>query len=359
MKIYVVDDDHVQLNVTSLILESAGHQVSSMAGGILAISEIEQQKPDCVVIDLMMAEMGGLELLSELKKKQRLKNTKFVIVTGHSDKVWRIKAKEKGADGFILKPISQEDFSAKLDDIVSGKTPFEVDINKATIDLYTASTPNGWKASVALEEMDIPYNVHTVDLKGAEQKQDWFLKINPNGRIPAIIDQEAGNFPIFESGAILIYLAEKSGKLMPQDAKGRSEVIQWVMFQMGGLGPMMGQANVFHRYFPEKIQPAIDRYQNETKRLLTVMDTHLKDNYYLAKKFSIADIANWCWARTHKWSGVKIDDLPHLQRWLDTIAERPACQAGIKVPIDLEELRTGDGEGAKKFAKDALTMVQR
>jgi GST-like protein len=129
------------------------------------------------------------------------------------------------------------------------------------------------------------------------------LKINPNGRIPAIVDRDEDNFAVFESGACLIYLAEKTGKLMPTDAKGRSRVLQWLMFQMGGIGPMMGQANVFYRYFPEKIQPAIDRYQGESTRLFRVLDGHLADHEYLAGDYSIADIANWAWVRTHKWSG--------------------------------------------------------
>ena len=220
------------------------------------------------------------------------------------------------------------------------------------IDLYTASTPNGWKASITLEELGLPYEVHAIELQKNQQKEPAFLKINPNGRIPAIVDRDEGDFAVFESGAIMIYLAEKTGRLMPADAKGRSRVIQWLMFQMGGIGPMMGQANVFFRYFPEKIQPAIDRYQNESKRLFTVLDGHLKENEYLAGDYSIADIANWSWVRTHKWSGVEIDDLPNLQRWLDAIAQRPAAQKGITVPVDLAALREGNGEGAKKFAAE-------
>src|SRR5256884_3715165 len=145
------------------------------------------------------------------------------------------------------------------------------------IDLYTAPTPNGWKASIALEELALPYEVHTINLMAGEQRQPEYLKLNPNGRIPTIVDGDADNFAVFESGAILIYLAEKTGRLMPSDAKGRSLVIQWLMFQMGGIGPMMGQANVFYRYFPEKIQPAIDRYQNECRRLFEVLDTRLAD----------------------------------------------------------------------------------
>ncbi len=228
------------------------------------------------------------------------------------------------------------------------------------IDLYTAATPNGHKASVALEELGLPYTVHPINLASNEQKQPWFLAINPNGRIPAIIDREADDFAVFESGAILIYLAEKTGRLMPSDAKGRSRVIQWLMFQMGGVGPMMGQANVFYRYFPEKIQPAIDRYQNESRRLFEVLDSQLAREEWLAGDYSIADIANWCWARTHKWSGVSVDGLPHLQRWLDAMKARPACQRGIEVPVKVDSLVSPDKEkDAQAFIEAARGMVQR
>ena len=228
------------------------------------------------------------------------------------------------------------------------------------IDLYTAATPNGHKASVVLEELGLPYTVHAIDLATNAQKQPWFLAINPNGRIPAIIDREADDFAVFESGAILIYLAEKTGRLMPTDVKGRSRVIQWLMFQMGGVGPMMGQANVFYRYFPEKIQPAIDRYQNESRRLLEVLDSQLAKNEWLAGDYSIADIANWCWARTHKWSGVSVEGLPHLQRWLDAMKARPACQRGIEVPVKVESLVSPDKEkDAQAFIEAARGMVQR
>jgi GSH-dependent disulfide-bond oxidoreductase len=169
------------------------------------------------------------------------------------------------------------------------------------IDLYTAPTPNGWKVSIALEELELAYAAHLVNLLEGEQKKPWFVAISPNGRIPAIVDREAGDFAVFESGAILIYLAEKTGRLMPADTKGRSRVLQWLMFQMGGVGPMMGQTNVFSRYFPERIQPAIDRYQNETRRLFGVLDSRLRDHEYLAGDYSIADIANWSWVRTHRW----------------------------------------------------------
>jgi glutathione S-transferase len=228
------------------------------------------------------------------------------------------------------------------------------------IDLYTASTPNGWKASIALEELGLPYEVHAIDLLAGEQKRPDYLKLNPNGRIPTIVDRDAGNFAVFESGAILIYLAEKTGRLMPTDPQGRSLVIQWLMFQMGGIGPMMGQANVFFRYFPEKIQPAIDRYQNECRRLFEVLNTRLADNEWLAGEFSIADIANWSWVRTYKWSGVSVDGLEHLQRWLGQLAARPACQRGVEVPMRVPNL-TDDpsSDAAKAFAKGAQTLLQR
>lgn len=226
------------------------------------------------------------------------------------------------------------------------------------IDLYSAATPNGHKVSIALEELQLPYTLHALDLKKHDQKQPWFLAINPNGRIPAIIDRDEDNFAVFESGAILIYLAEKTGKLMPQDVKERSRVIQWLMFQMGGIGPMMGQANVFYRYFPEKIQPAIDRYQGECRRLFGVLDRHLADHEYLAGDYSIADIANWAWVRTHKWSGVPIDDLPHLSRWVEAIRARPAVQRGLLMPPSSRDLEADVGEKLEKFAQDARAILE-
>jgi glutathione S-transferase len=226
------------------------------------------------------------------------------------------------------------------------------------IDLYTSPTPNGHKVSIALEEMALPYEVHTINLMAGDQKNANYLKINPNGRIPTIVDRDAGNFAVFESGAILIYLAEKTGKLMPADVQGRSRVIQWLMFQMGGVGPMMGQANVFFRYFPEKIQPAIDRYQNECRRLFEVLDKHLASEQWLAGDYSIADIANWSWVRTYKWSGVSVDGLDHLNRWLAAIGERPAAQRGLEVPMKLPDL-TADAKATEEFAKGAQTILQR
>jgi glutathione S-transferase/GST-like protein len=221
------------------------------------------------------------------------------------------------------------------------------------IELFTAATPNGWKASIALEELGLPYTVRSIALPKNEQKEEWFLKINPNGRIPAIIDHGNDDFAVFESGAILIYLAEKTGKLMPRDEKGRSRVIQWLMFQMGGIGPMMGQANVFFRYAPEKIPYAIDRYQRECRRLFEVLEGRLKDHDYLANdEYSIADIANWSWVHTYKWSGVSIDGLPNLKRWLDAIRARPAVEKGRAVPERIEL-----GKNAEEFIKGAQKML--
>ena len=205
------------------------------------------------------------------------------------------------------------------------------------IDLYTAATPNGHKVSIVLEELGLPYTVHALSFDKKEQKSEDFLKINPNGRIPAIVDRANGDFAVFESGAILIYLAELSGKLMPQDPKGRSVVLQWLMFQMGGIGPMQGQANVFFRYFPEKLQGAIDRYQHETRRLYEVLDTRLQAVEFLAGEYSIADIATFPWVRGHEWTGVSVDGLTALQRWMATLEARPAVQRGLLVPERTDE----------------------
>jgi len=226
------------------------------------------------------------------------------------------------------------------------------------IDLYTAATPNGHKVSIALEELGIPYTVKLLDLTAGEQKQDWFLAINPNGRIPAIVDRDADDLPVFESGAILVWLAEKAGSLMPADAKGRSQVLQWLMFQMAGVGPMMGQANVFFRYLPEKIPLAIDRYQSEGKRLLTVLDQRLADHQFLAGDYSVADIANFAWARTHRWSGIDVSDLPNLQRWLKELRARPAVERGLAVPPSKLDLSAASDDDVKRFVDGARKIVR-
>lgn len=225
------------------------------------------------------------------------------------------------------------------------------------IDLYTAPTPNGHKASCTLEALELPYETHFINISEGDQNKPEFRAINPNGRIPAIVDRDMDNFPIFESGAIMIYLAEKAGRLLPTDVKRRSQVIQWLMFQVGGVGPMMGQANVFYRYFPEKVQPAIDRYQNECRRLFEVLDGHLAENQWLADDYSIADIANWCWVRTYKWSGVSIDGLENLRRWLDVMRDQPGMAKGIEVPFSLGNL-LNDKKEAEKFADNAQKTLQ-
>ena len=227
------------------------------------------------------------------------------------------------------------------------------------IELFTSPTPNGHKVSIALEEMGLDYEFHTIDLRSGEQKREPFLTHSPNGRIPAIYDRDF-DLSIFESGAIMLHLAEKSGKFLPTDVVGRSRVVQWLMFQMGGVGPMMGQANVFFRYFPEKLQPAIDRYQSEGRRLFEVLDTQLSKTEYLAGDYSIADMANWAWVRTHRRSGIDIDGLEHLQRWHKCIKQRPAAEKGLAIPVDLRLLRDGneDSEETKDFIKGAQTMVQ-
>ena len=203
------------------------------------------------------------------------------------------------------------------------------------IDLYTSNTPNGYKVSIMLEELKLPYNVIAVDLGEKEQKKAKYLKLNPNGRIPTIVDRENENFVVFESGAILIYLAEKTGQLLPEQPEKQSVVLQWLMFQMGGIGPMQGQAHVFYRYAPEKIEYAINRYQKETFRLYQVLDDQLKENEYLADDFSIADIATWPWVRRHRWAGVEIEKLFNLRRWMENLENRPAFQKGIEVPYKL------------------------
>ncbi len=203
------------------------------------------------------------------------------------------------------------------------------------IELYTASTPNGWKASCVLEELGIPYDVHSIDLANGEQKKPSFLKLCPNGRIPAIVDRDNDDFVIFESAAIMIYLAKKKNRLLPRDDKGESRVEQWLFFQMGGIGPMMGQANVFYRYFPEKIPAVIQRYQNECRRLFEVLDGQLEGRDFLCDEYSLADIANWCWVRLYAWAGINVDGLDNMLAWIERLEARPALQRGIIVPEPL------------------------
>jgi GSH-dependent disulfide-bond oxidoreductase len=197
---------------------------------------------------------------------------------------------------------------------------------------YTAATPNGHKVAIALEELGLRYRLRTLALEAREQKQDWYLAINPNGRIPAIVDDEADNFVVFESGAILLYLAEKTGRLMPSDPKGRSEVVQWLMFQMAGLGPNQGQAHAFVHYLPKHLPAAISRFRTECRRLYEVLDRRLTGRDYLCRDFSIADIATWPWVRLYKWPGIDVSGLDNLMRWNATMAARPACARGVSIP---------------------------
>jgi len=231
------------------------------------------------------------------------------------------------------------------------------------IDLYTSPTPNGHKASVTLEELELPYETHAIDLAANTQKEKWFLKLNPNGRIPVIVDQDGPDgepFSVFETGAIMVYLAEKAGRLLPSDVAGRSRTMQWLMFQMGGVGPMMGQANVFFRYFPEKIQPAIDRYQNESRRLFEVLDAQLQKNEWLADDYSLADIANYSWVRIHGWSGVSTDGLDALVGWMDRIKARPAVQRGMDVPAKPQDLSDEERAAqAEELVKSGQSILQR
>jgi glutathione S-transferase len=219
------------------------------------------------------------------------------------------------------------------------------------IDLYTAPTPNGWKVSILLEELGLPYEVKPIDLGKRVQKEDWYLRLNPNGRIPTIVDRDADDFAVFESGAILVYLAEKTGRLLATSPPERSLAMQWLMFQMAGVGPMQGQANVFFRYAPEKIPFAIERYHRETRRLYEVLDRRLGESEYLGGEYSIADIATWPWMRIHDWAGVPIEGLTHLERWFDRVGDRPAVKRGQDVPrpVDMAENADAVKETASKI----------
>jgi GST-like protein len=203
------------------------------------------------------------------------------------------------------------------------------------IDLYTWSTPNGRKVSIMLEETGLPYRVHPIDIGRGDQFSPEFLAINPNNRIPAIVDQdgpEGKPFPLFESGAILLYLAWKTGRFLPQPVTRQFECMQWLMFQMGGVGPMFGQVHHFLRSAPEPVPYAIERYTREARRLYKVLDGHLDKHAYLADEYSVADIATYPWVARHDWHKVDLAEFPAVKRWFDTIGARPAVQAGTQVP---------------------------
>ena len=215
-----------------------------------------------------------------------------------------------------------------------------------SFDLYTSATPNGYKVTIMLEELKLKYKVHKIDLGKQTQKEEWFLKLNPNGRIPVLKDNE-NNKVIFESGAILYYLAIKYNKFFFEEK--RTEIMQWLMFQMSGIGPMQGQANVFFRYMDEKIPVAISRYQNECRRLYEVLDKQLQDNKWICGKYSIADIATWPWIKIYFWAGIDISNLDNLSRWMDQMEKRKACKVGILVP---------KRESSKKVVKNVKNILQ-
>ncbi|NEQ21961.1 MAG: glutathione S-transferase family protein [Microcoleus sp. SIO2G3] len=199
------------------------------------------------------------------------------------------------------------------------------------IDLYTFTTPNGRKASIMLEEVELPYNVHKIDITKGDQFTPEFVAINPNSKIPAIVDQDAG-ITVFESGAILIYLARKTGKLLPTEEKAEFQVLSWLMLQMGSVGPMLGQLNHFKKFAPEKIPYAIERYEKETLRLYSVLDKQLADQEFLCGDYSIADIATYPWIAIHDMQGLTLDNHPNLKRWVETLEQRPAVERGMAVP---------------------------
>ena len=203
------------------------------------------------------------------------------------------------------------------------------------IDLYTWGTPNGRKVSIMLEELGLPYSVFPIDISKGDQFTSDFIRINPNSKIPAIVDHDGPGgkpFAVFESGAILIYLGDKTGKFLPKEPAVHYETLQWLMFQMGGVGPMFGQAHHFRRFAPEKIPYAIERYSKEARRLYGVMDAQLKDREFLAGPYTIADIATYPWAARHEWQGVDLGDFPNVKRWFGAISARPAVKKGMTVP---------------------------
>ena len=205
------------------------------------------------------------------------------------------------------------------------------------IDLYTWTTPNGRKVSIALEEFGLPYKAHPIDISKNEQFAPAFLKISPNNRIPAIVDNDNG-MSLFESGAILIYLADKTGKLMPKEGEGRYRAMEWLMWQMGGIGPMLGQVHHFVKYNKGKAPYAEERYSKEAQRLYGVLDRRLEGREFLVGDYSIADIATWPWISRFEWQEIDLAKFPNVKRWYTTIASRPAVQRGYKVPKDVGDI---------------------
>jgi GST-like protein len=228
------------------------------------------------------------------------------------------------------------------------------------IDLYSWTTPNGHKIHIMLEEIGLPYEVHPIDIGIGDQFKPDFLKISPNNKMPAIVDRDGPGgkpYSVFESGAILMYLAEKTGKLMPSETRARYDVIQWLMFQMGGIGPMLGQVHHFRAYAPEQIPYAINRYTNEAKRLYGVMDRRLAGREWFADDYSIADIAIFPWLRSWERQGIVLDEFPNVKRWFQKIEARPAVQRGLKVLSDHQ--REGPMDEKQKEILFGATQYQR
>jgi GSH-dependent disulfide-bond oxidoreductase len=222
------------------------------------------------------------------------------------------------------------------------------------IDLYTWPTPNGHKIHIMLEECALPYIVHGVDIGDGDQFKPEFLKISPNNKIPAIVDSEGPDgkpISVFESGAILLYLAGKTGKFLPQDVRGKYLALEWLMFQMGGFGPMLGQAHHFRTYAPEKIEYAINRYTNEAKRLYGVLDKRLSQAQYVAGEYSIADMAIFPWSRSYANQGVDLADYPNVKRWFDAINARPAVQKALQVLADRRKPQMNEKAKETLFGK--------
>jgi GST-like protein len=228
------------------------------------------------------------------------------------------------------------------------------------IELYSWPTPNGHKVHIMLEETGLKYEVHPIDIGRGEQFNPDFLKFSPNNKMPAIIDTEGPGgkrYAVFESGAILMYLAEKTGKFMPKDTAGKYDVIQWLMFQMGGVGPMLGQAHHFRQYAPEKIQYAIDRYTNEAGRLYRVVNKRLSDHEYIAGDYSIADMAIYPWLQPWERQGQNLEDFPHIKRWFSLLGARPAVQKGMQVLAD--KRRAGPMDDKQKEVLFGKTQYEK
>jgi GST-like protein len=224
------------------------------------------------------------------------------------------------------------------------------------LELFTSPTPNGWKVSIMVEECGLPYELRTIDLGKGEQREDWFLEISPNGRIPAIRDD---GFPVFESGAVLHYLAEKTGKFLPKGPKERWRVLQWLHWQMGGVGPMVGQSVSFQRYIPEDVPYAKKRYQNESRRLFEVLDRQLEGRDYVCGDVSIADFALYPWLRAHKWARVSIEGLANVASWLSRVRARPGVERGLSVGVPEEEVDQWSAERKASYKRSGASIVTK